>query len=106
MKTILLTLAMLAVAVGVQAKTLLAGSFCVSMPTSDQSYPFGVTSTIDNKIELVTLTREEGRDIANFRLTDRLLAKINALARTNTQVVFTVTGIDRYFATAPINVVD
>jgi hypothetical protein len=113
MKPLVLLLASAAVfavtALSAQATTLLAGSFCVSMPTKDEDFGknWGVTSTSDIKIDLLVLTPQEERDIANFN-TKAIFSKIMCLgnAEKTRSVAFTVPGIDRFFDTSPLNIVE
>lgn len=89
------------------AETLLANSFCVSCPTSDLEFGknSGVTSVGETRIKLLVFSPEEERDIAN--VTDLHMAKTGclALAEEDGYVAFTIEGVDRYFATSPLNIV-
>jgi hypothetical protein len=113
MKSLVSLLASVAVfamtALSAQATALLAGSFCVSMPTRDEDFGknWGVTSTSDIKIDLVVLTPEEERDEANFNL-KAIFSKIMCLghAQKTGSVAFTIPGIDRFFDTSPLNIVE
>jgi hypothetical protein len=59
----------------------------------------------ETAIELLVLTPQEKRDVANY--TNIPLAKVAclALAIKDRYVAFKVVGIDRYFATSPENIV-
>jgi hypothetical protein len=87
--------------------TLLAHSFCVSLPTSDLEFGknTGITTTIDHKIKLLVFTPEEERDIANYTHPHLAKAACIALAQEDRFVAFTIEGVDRYFATSPLNIV-
>jgi hypothetical protein len=103
--------------VNVFGPTLLAGSFCVSMPTDVFSISdnHGAKFHDDFKITLLTFSREEERRFANNEATVRDFAKAAAedLAKKDGYVAFIVDpgqssmeGIDRYFATSPLNIVN
>jgi hypothetical protein len=96
-------------ALSAQPTMLLAGSFCVSMPTKDEDFGknWGVTSTSDIKIDLVALTPQEERDMDNFN-TKAIFSKIMCVghAQKTRSVAFTVPGIERFFDTSPRNIVE
>jgi hypothetical protein len=92
-----------------QGEILLANSECVSMPTSwakQDVWDRLVTSTNDTIIELLTLSPEEEREMANDRVAP-ILEKIACIesAKKRGWVAFRTKGIDRYFVTSPLNIV-
>jgi len=89
--------------------SLLAGSFCVRMPTDDfsGSQNVGTTSDADYKITLLVFSPKEDRDFANNNFTVQQMAKEAAieLAKKDGYVAFTIEGRDQYYATSPLNIV-
>jgi hypothetical protein len=114
MNKIILTLVVLAVttlalAGLAQGSTLKDNSTCFSWATSDTDHvaEYVVTSKGETAIELLVLSPDEEREIANGRAR-AFIEKIECIrdAESMGWVAFRAAGINRFFTTSPLNIVD
>ena len=86
--------------------TLRSGSFCVTLPMikNEDQRAHTVTTTVDHKVTLLTLTPDEQREIVNHvdMHSDKSLCL--SLAEKNGETAFTMDGFDTYFITSPLNI--